>query len=120
LDIYQAKQLRLIIEENQSKNQIGTIDLFDFDPKHKRAGIGILITPEHQQKGYANETLEIIIKYSFKYLLLHQLYANITADNDKSLKLFNKHNFKEIGIKKDWLLSNNQYKDEILLQLING
>lgn len=119
LDIYEAKQLRLIIEENTSNNQIGMIDLFNFNPQHKRAGIGVLISKKHQQKGYASEALKLLIGYSFSFLQLHQLYANITAKNDKSLNLFIKHNFKQIGIKKDWIVSHDTYKDEILFQLIN-
>ena len=119
IDIYEAKQLRLIIQENLTNQQVGTIDLFDFNPQHKRAGIGILITKQHQQKGYANETLDLIIKYSFSFLQLHQLYANITTDNIKSIQLFNKFNFNKVGIKKDWIYANTTYKDEILLQLIN-
>ncbi|WP_271406112.1 GNAT family N-acetyltransferase [Tenacibaculum soleae] len=119
LDIYEAKQLRLIIEENHSKNQIGMIDLFDFNPQHKRAGIGILIHPDYQQNGFASEALQLLINYCFTHLQLHQLYANITTDNKNSIHLFTKHNFNKIGVKKDWILNNNIYKDEILFQLIN-
>lgn len=119
LDIYQTKQLRLIIEENSSKKQIGMIDLFDFNPQHKRAGVGILITQKFQQKGYAAEALKLLIQYSFSTLNLHQLYANITEDNKKSLALFRKHNFKEVGLKKDWIFSNGKFKNELLFQLIN-
>lgn len=115
-DIYEAKQLRLIIEHKG--NAIGMVDLFDFNPQHKRAGIGILILNEFQQKGYADETLTLFLNYAFKTLDLHQLYANITIDNKKSIDLFTKHHFVKIGIKKDWIKSENQYKDEILFQLI--
>ncbi|MBU3012091.1 GNAT family N-acetyltransferase [Polaribacter vadi] len=118
LDIYETKQLRLVIEETSKKEQVGMIDLFDFNPQHKRAGIGILIHPFYQNKGYASEALSLLINYSFSYLNLHQLYANITSDNEKSLALFKKHNFAEVGLKKDWILSNRKFKDEILFQLI--
>ena len=118
LDIFEAKQLRLLIEEKETKNQIGMIDLFDFNPKHKRAGIGILIHPNYQQNGFASEALSILIKYAFSHLDLHQLYANITFDNKKSIALFTKHAFKKVGVKKDWLFSDGIFKDEILFQLI--
>ena len=42
-DIYTAKQLRLMIDENATGETIGIIDLFDFDPFHLRVGVGILI-----------------------------------------------------------------------------
>lgn len=118
LDIFEAKQLRLIIEEKSTKIQIGMIDLFDFNPQHKRAGVGILIHPDFQQNGFATEALALLIKYCFSHLILHQLYANITSDNLKSISLFTKHSFKKVGIKMDWILSEGKYKDEILFQLI--
>ncbi len=117
-DIYEAKQLRLVVEETTYSQAIGLIDLFDFNPQHKRAGIGILIHPDFQKNGFAFEALSILIDYAFKHLNLHQLYANITANNSKSISLFTKHKFKKVGIKKDWILSEGKFKDEILFQLI--
>lgn len=118
LDIYEAKQLRLVIE-TEHKQSVGMIDLFDFNPQHKRAGIGILIHPSFQKNGFASDALQCLIKYCFNHLNLHQLYANITATNQNSLDLFKKHQFQQIGVKKDWIYSNKTYKDEILFQLIN-
>jgi len=42
-DIFEAKQLRLIIQQKQDSSIIGAVDLFDYDPVHHRAGVGILI-----------------------------------------------------------------------------
>jgi diamine N-acetyltransferase len=117
-DIYTAKQLRLIIAKNTSDQAVGMIDLFDFNPQHHRAGIGILITSENQKKGFASEALSILIDYCFKTLNLHQLFANISSDNKTSLELFKKFNFKEVGLKKDWIYINSTFKDEFLFQLI--
>ncbi|MDG1402247.1 GNAT family N-acetyltransferase [Polaribacter sp.] len=118
LDIYESKQLRLLIEEKSTRKQIGMIDLFDYNPQHKRAGVGILIHPDFEKNGFASEALSIIINYSFSHLQMHQLYANITSDNIKSLALFNKYNFIKTGVKKDWILSEGKFKDEVLFQLI--
>lgn len=118
-NIYEAKQLRLLIEEKSTKKQLGMIDLFDFNPQHKRAGVGILIPPEFQQKGFASEALSLLINYCFSHLNLHQLFANITSDNKSNL-LFSKYHFKKVGIKKDWIFSEGIFKDEILFQLIKN
>jgi len=119
LDIFEAKQLRLIIEEKTNNQPAGIIDLFDFNPQHKRAGIGILIHKKYQEKGFASEALKLLINYCFTHLQLHQLFANITSDNTKSIALFKKHNFVKVGVKKDWIFSNSTFKDEILYQIIN-
>ena len=118
-DIFEAKQLRLIIVDNITNISVGMIDLFEFNPLHKRAGVGILIIESEQHKGFASEAIELLINYSFNHLNLHQLFANITADNTKSLELFKKLNFKKIGVKKEWIFYNGDFKDEILFQLIN-
>jgi diamine N-acetyltransferase len=123
LDIYQTKQLRLIIDCVDSKNNhisIGTVDLFDFDPYHLRAGIGILIgNKDYRNKGFAKIALSEIIKYSFDVLQLHQLFANITVDNESSMHVFKKMGFIICGIKKDWIKIPGGYLHEATLQLLN-
>lgn len=119
LDIFEAKQLRLIIEENLNKKAVGMIDLFDFNPQHFRAGIGILVHEKYQKNGFASEALSLLIRYCFKHLHLHQLYANIATDNTKSIALFEKHQFKKVGVKKDWIYTDEKFKDELLFQLIH-
>lgn len=118
-DIYQAKQLRLIIFENNTQASVGMIDLFDFDPKHLRVGLGILVAPNFESKGYATEAIKLLTNYSFTHLDVHQIFANITEDNIKSISLFEKRGFKKVGVKKDWIYINKQFKNEILFQLIN-
>jgi diamine N-acetyltransferase len=120
-DIYEAKQLRLAICQIGSFEAIGLIDLFDFDPKNNRAGIGILIASENNRNlGTGTQALQLVINYAFNILQLHQLYANVGSDNTNSLQLFTKFGFQKIGTKKDWIKVNNIYKDEFLFQLINN
>lgn len=120
LDIYEAKQLRLAICKNNAQEAIGLIDLFDFDPRNKRAGIGIVIQNfEHRAQGFGKESLGLLINYSFKQLNLHQLYANIGTENETSIKLFTTFGFQKCGVKKDWNLIESSYHDEAFFQLIN-
>ena len=118
-NIYETGQLRLMIDQIEDNLTIGTIDIFEFDPFHKRAGIGILIANEsYRRKGYASMSLICLINYCFKTLQLHQLYCHILANNRESLELFKKHGFIQTGIKKDWILTDKGYLDEYIFQLI--
>lgn len=120
-DIYEAKQLRLAICKDQDFPALGLIDLFDFDPKNNRAGVGILIQDlGNRNSGIGTEALDLLIQYAFTQLNLHQLFANIDIENEGSLTLFTKFGFQKIGIKKQWNLVNGRYKDEALFQLINN
>ncbi len=118
--IYETGQLRLMIDLIEEKTTIGTIDIFDFDPFHKRAGLGILIADEaYRKKGYASMALKCLVDYCFKTLQLHQLYCNIIANNTESIDLFKKQGFVQAGVKKDWIKTSDGYLDEYLFQLIN-
>ena len=117
-DIYEVKQLRMMITTQAGKT-VGAIDLFDFDPLNLRAGLGILIHDrEDRSKGYATSALDLMIRYCFEKLGLHQIFANILTDNEISMKLFFKAGFQLIGTKKDWIRDGEIWKDEHLLQLL--
>lgn len=119
LNIYQAGQYRFMIVSKASEKCIGTMDIFDFDAFHKRAGLGILIGDQHQRGlGFAKEAMNLIIDYCFHHLDLHQLFCNILEDNSRSIKLFESSGFLPVGIKKDWIRVNSEFKNEIMLQLL--
>jgi diamine N-acetyltransferase len=119
-DIYEVKQLRLVICSPEGIT-LGLIDLFDFDPKHKRAGVGIVIVKEaDRNKGIGAEALELLSNYAFATLELKQLYANILEENKRGIHLFQKLGFLKVGVKKDWISSNGRYKNEVLFQKINN
>ena len=118
-DIFEVKQLRLCIC-NMENETIGLIDLFDFDPKNKRAGVGIIIKERQQRnKGAGTEALKLLMKYAFSILDLRQLYANVGEDNIASIHLFGNLGFELVGVKKDWIRTGNSFKNELLYQKIN-
>ncbi|MEC7264087.1 MAG: GNAT family N-acetyltransferase [Bacteroidota bacterium] len=120
LDIYEVKQLRLCICDLESEC-IGLIDLFDFDPKNRRAGIGIVIArSDDRNKGVGAEALSLLCDYAFSVLDLHQLFANILEDNESSIHLFEKMGFERIGVKKEWIRTSSGFKNEIMFQKINS
>jgi len=120
-DIFEIKQLRLIIELREEKRPVGAIDLFDYDPYHNRAGVGVLIaTMDDRGKGYASEALETLKKYCFEVLRFHQLWCNISASNHASLHLFTVAGFEVVGEKKEWLSKVSGFESELLLQCLNS
>ena len=119
LDIFQAKQLRLVIEILETGQPVGMIDIFDYDPFHQRAGIGILIGEQDQRnKGYAGDALATLLHYAFTVLLLHQVYCSIDATNSISLRVFQKAGFRITGNKESWNRGRDGYSDEWFLQIL--
>ena len=116
--LYGNRQQRLMIVENSTSETIGAIDIFDFDPQNRRAGIGILIDKKHRHNGFGLEAVELTIKYLYETVGLHQIYCNILIDNDYSLRLFQKAGFEICGKKKDWIQTKDGWMDEYILQII--
>jgi diamine N-acetyltransferase len=117
-DIFTTKQIRLMVCLTNNE-PIGTIELFDLDVHHARIGIGIMIDEKAENKGYASMALDLLCDYCFEALLVKQIYCNISAGNEKSLHLFKKMGFTEIGLKKQWnKIAQNRFEDEWILQLI--
>lgn len=113
--------LRLMICLNETNEVIGAIDLFDADFRHKRAAIGILIGECSQRgKGYAGESLELIVEYAKLQLELHNLYCSIQEDNKESHRLFERQGFQLVGKRKDWFRHKGQWIDERMYQLCIG
>jgi diamine N-acetyltransferase len=109
-----------MIISKMEKKAVGAIDLFDYDPFHQRAGVGILINDKKDRgKGFAKQALTILKDYAFKYLHLKQLYCSIGEDNKKSQQLFEQLGFVQCGIKKEWLKTMDGWMDEYFYQCID-
>ncbi len=118
-DIYEAKQLRLIIQHINTAKPLGSIDLFDFDPYNLRGGIGILIAENtDRKKGYASEALDTYLNYCTKILGLKQVFCNILENNEDSMKLFINKGFIITGAKKDWIKAGDDWLTQYFLQKI--
>ena len=121
-DVYTNHQLRLMIDllDPVKGNQTaGAVDIYDLDPLHQRAGVGILIIEPFRNKGIGNQAMEILISYAFTTLRLNQLFCNISNDNEPSIRLFKKLGFQLCGVKKEWLRDGEFWKDELMFQLLS-
>ncbi len=118
-DIYESKQLRLMIIRQDTQSPVGLIELYDFDPYHLRAGLGIMIHDmENRKQGYASSAVKLMLDYSFETLGLHQVYCSVPSCNIASLKLFETLGFDRTGYRKEWLKRGNEWEDVIYYQML--
>ena len=116
LDIIEHKQLRLVIADDEQS--YGFIDLYDYDFINRRVGLGIIIFKKYRSKGIGLSSLQLTENYLLEHVPIHQVYANISSTNKESISLFEKSNFVNVGLKKDWIFYNNKFNDELLFQKI--
>ena len=93
-DIAISKQFRFVIDWNGKA--IGCIDLYDYNFKKQNAAVGIVILKEFRRKGFAKQSLTLLIKYAWKKLNLVQLHTEISLSNKESLALFHSKGFEMV------------------------
>lgn len=112
-------QLRMIIEvvadgaresldskeaetDGKKKKACGTVDLYDIDARNGRGFVGIMLARDFRGRGIAAEALERICEYAREALGLRMLAAEISADNEASLRLFRRTRFEQTGGRPEW------------------
>lgn len=142
-DIYADKQLRLVIcipgeEETQSERMssvtkeehfspsecqltpIGLIDLFNFEPQHQRAELGIALLKKYRGRGYSADAVSQMCDYAFSILHLRQVYCIVPSDNKASLQMLAKVGFQQEGLLKDWIRTPDGWCDAVVTTKLNG
>lgn len=114
-DIFTDKQVRLIVED-QDHQAIGMVDLMNFDPKHNRAELGIVIKKSFRKKGYGSAAISKIIDYSRNVLHLHQVYCFVAANNESSVRLLQSSGFQKTMLLKEWLFDGKEYHPAYFFQ----
>ena len=87
--IQKAKQCRFVVDYNNTP--VGFVDLFEY--KDSSAGVGIIIDEEYQKRGFASESLRLLIDYSLEDLKLKNLHCKISKSNLRSIQLFTSSGF---------------------------
>lgn len=112
-DIYADRQLRLMVT-NDSGDTVGIADLVNFEPRHLRAEIGIVILDRYRRHGYGEAALQKLITYARSILHLHQLYAIVTVSNTSCIRLFDKLEFKDSHCLRKWLFGDHGFEDAVM------
>ena len=119
-DFYAVRQLRLVIAAGNGGPAVGVVDLFDYDPLHQRAGVGVTILASQRRHGYARQALELLRMHARTVLRLHQLYATVGRGNTPSLRLFRAAGFRRVGTRRAWLRTADGWDDAVEWQCLLG
>jgi diamine N-acetyltransferase len=119
-DIFQSRQLRLMITLKSGNISVGTIDLYDFDPMNLRAGIGILIDGDYRRQGLALQALVLLKDYAFRFLTMKQLYAFVPEKNEASILLFKRGGFEQSGYLHAWIKNDDDVFENVFLMQAIG
>ena len=115
-DIFAAHQLRLMIVDKETSAAVGTVDLYEYDPRDGHAMVGIFIDSRFRRRGYASSALKLIEDYARRTVGMHQLAAMVAVDNQASVALFTKAGFKSRACLRSWIKKGRHYCDVLVFQ----
>lgn len=77
----------------------------------KNGFIGYSIDKDQEGKGYMKEAVLLLADYAFSNMDIHRLEASTLVDNYRSQGVLKACGFNELGVSKDYLFINNDWRD---------
>lgn len=113
LDVFDDRQVRMMIDNDEGAT-VGIVDVTNFDVRHQRAELAIVVFDKWRRMGYASEAVRLVLDYCRRVMHLHQLYVVVGNDNIASMRLFDKLGFERIATLKDWIFDGGKYHSVIV------
>ena len=115
--IHDQSERRVIVEhaspETQAHERVGLVELVEIDHLHRRAEFLIMISPEHQGRGFAKAATRRAINYAFRVLNLYKLYLLVDVDNAPAIRVYEGAGFQREGVLVDEFFSDGRYRSVI-------
>lgn len=110
--------IRWMAANNANDRILGHVDLFELDPHHRRAGVGILVEESERGQGIGTTMLALVAEWCRDTLGLQQLWCKIILPNPASEQLFKRMGFKQTGLLHQWISQGSTYADVAVFQKI--
>jgi len=109
---------RVVTELRETGEPIGTIGLYLYSEKNRRAEIGYDMLKEHWGKGLMTEAVEEILRYGFEELNLNRVEATTDSKNVASVRVLERVGFKQEGLLRERYSYKEGFHDELFFGLL--
>lgn len=111
---------QFIVCNKEDDIPIGCTYLRDYDREHNKIEYGVFLgSNEVKGKGIGTEILGLTLQFAFQTLKVHKVFARAFADNQASIGSFLKGGFTKEAHLRDEVRVNGEYRDIVLLGIIN-
>ena len=99
IDELQFSKERQYLLVKKESNYVGIVNFTSINFDKKQSYFGLYANPFDKMKGVGQVLEEVCIKYVFDLLRLNKLKLEVFSDNLRAINLYEKYNFKEVGVK---------------------
>jgi RimJ/RimL family protein N-acetyltransferase len=100
--------------ETRAGERAGGLSLHSQDEKNGLFSFGVVIDREHRGQGYAEDAIQIILRYGFWERRYQKCDSACLHTNEASIRLHQKLGFLEEGRRRRQVFLNGEYHDEVL------
>lgn len=98
---------------------LGNIGLHEIDRSNDTARLGIILgNRNYWGKGYATETIKVLLGYAFTEGRIHKVYLNVFTTNTRGIKVYERVGFQREGLLRAEYRLDGTYRDLIRYGLL--
>lgn len=116
----EGTDLGLSVTDRTDGQLVGHVGMFGATPKDRCAEVGIVIGPEHQDRGFGTDTLRLLLRYGFTELNLHRIQLTANSFNARALATYSKVGFVEEGRRREAFFRSGQWYDIVLMGILRA
>ena len=109
---------QLAIRQQEPSVLIGDVGLHFLADSPRQVEIGITISPTHQGKGYATETINALLKHLFGKLDKHRVIGSVDPRNKASIALLETLGFRKEAHFKQSLWFKGEWVDDLIYAIL--
>lgn len=109
------------VKQKESWTLIGTISLFDFSWRTRKAEIGIMIGEKSfWNQGYGTEAMTLMLQHGFETLNLHRIYLKVYSTNPGAIRAYEKVGFVHEARLREAHFDNGVYSDDLIMSVLRS
>lgn len=110
--------LTILLKEGKARRLIGTVGLYNIDPRHQLATWRLRISGDVQGQGLGYESTSMTLDYGFSTLNLHRVVSTSFAENTAIIRLSEKLGFRNEGLFRRHFYNQGEFRDVISFGLL--
>lgn len=118
-DFWEVGQMRWMIEDAKA-TPLGLIDIYDAQPIHQHASVGLLVDPEMRGRGIGTAALKALEQWAVQHALIRSLRAEMLSVNHAARSTFAAAGYREVGSLKGWYHLADGWHDVVIMQWNRG
>lgn len=117
--VFTGEVIQFIIQDNETKTDIGSVFIRDIDLNHRRGEFGIFIgEDDFRGQGRGAEAGQLICRYAFENIGLERIYLRVLSNNSGAIRSYQKIGFVEEGVFRNHVVVNGTKNDLVFMGLL--